>query len=199
MGSRLSVAVATSPREDWADLIALAAGGDREAFARLFDATSPYVNGLARRILGDPSAVEEVVMEVFVQVWQQAGRYDPTRGTPLSWLLNLTRSRAIDRLRARSMRERELEEPFEDDAIDPNGTDPAEHAVLAERRRRVRDALAHLSKEERGVVELAYFGGRSHSEIALELGLPLGTVKTRLRLALLRLERHLLPRTGASR
>lgn len=199
MGVGLSVAVATVPREDWAELIELTAGGDREAFARLFDATSPYVNGLAVRIVGDASAAEEVVMEVYVQVWQQAGRYDAARGAPLSWMLNIARSRAIDRLRARSTREREIEESLEEEPLDPGASDPAEHALLAERRRRVREALAQLSKEERGVVELAYFHGRSHSEIAVALGLPLGTVKTRLRLALLRLERHLAVRGGGLR
>ena len=196
MGSSLSLAVATSPREDWAELIERTAAGDRDAFARLFDATSPYVNGLVRRILSDPEASEEVVMEVYVQVWQQAQRYDAGRGAPLAWLLNLTRSRAIDRLRARSMRERDLEEPLETDPADLDGTtDPVEHAVLAQRRRRVRAALENLSREERSVVELAYFGGYSHTEIAGALGLPLGTVKTRLRLALLRLERALVQKT----
>lgn len=199
MGSSLSAAVATSPRDDWAELIERTASGDRESFARLFDATSPYVNGLARRILSDREASEEVVMEVYVQVWQQAERYDANRGAPLTWLLNLTRSRAIDRLRARSTREREVEEPLEDDPVDLEGRgDPLEHALLSERRRRVRDALDHLSRDERSVVELAYFGGRSHTEIAIELGMPLGTVKTRLRLALLRLER-LLVQKGAVR
>ena len=199
MGSSLSAAVATSPRADWAELIERSAAGDREAFARLFDATSPYVNGLARRILSDRGAAEEVVMEVYVQVWQQAARFDARRGAPLTWLLNLTRSRSIDRLRARSTREREVEEPLEDDPIDLEGRgDPLEHVLLAERGRKVREALDHLSRDERRVVELAYFGGRSHTEIAIDLGLPLGTVKTRLRLALLRLERFLLQK-GAAR
>jgi RNA polymerase sigma-70 factor (ECF subfamily) len=195
MGASLSGAVATSSREDWAELIEQTAAGDRESFARLFDATSPYVNGLARRILVDREAAEEVVMEVYVQAWQQSGRYQRSRGAPLSWLLNLTRSRAIDRVRARASRERGIEETLEEEPIDLDETaDPAEHALLAERRRRVRDALARLSREERRVVELAYFGGRSHTEIAAELGLPLGTVKTRIRLALLRLQRILLQR-----
>jgi RNA polymerase sigma-70 factor, ECF subfamily len=198
MGSSLSAAVSTSPREDWAVLIERTATGDRDAFARLFDATSPYVNGLARRILSDRESSEEVVMEVYVQVWQRAARYDAGRGAPLTWLLNLTRSRAIDRLRARSTRERELEDPFEEEPADLESRgDPLEHALLAERRRKVREALERLSRDERNVVELAYFGGRSHTEIALELGLPLGTVKTRLRLALLRLERALLQKAVA--
>jgi RNA polymerase sigma-70 factor (ECF subfamily) len=199
MGASLSAAVATPPREDWADLIEQTARGDRDSFARLFDATAPYVNGLARRILADREAAEEVVMEVYVQAWQQSGRYQRSRGAPLSWLLNLTRSRSIDRLRARASREREVEDPLEEEPVDLGETaDPEEHALLAERRRRVRDALEHLSTEERRVVALAYFKGRSHTEIAAELGLPLGTVKTRIRLALLRLERALLQR-GAPR
>jgi RNA polymerase sigma-70 factor (ECF subfamily) len=194
----LSVAVSTSAREDWADLIARTAAGDREAFARLFDATSPYVNGLARRIVADREAADEVVLEVYVQAWQRSGRYERSRGTPLSWLLNLTRSRAIDRLRARSSREREREEALEEEPIDSGeAVDPAEHVLIAERRRRVRDALAHLSADERRVLELAYFRGQSHTEIAAALGLPLGTVKTRIRLGLLRLERALVQRGGA--
>lgn len=198
MGRSLSVAVSTSAREDWADLIARTAAGDREAFARLFDATSPYVNGLARRIVADREAADEVVLEVYVQAWQRSGRYERSRGTPLSWLLNLTRSRAIDRLRARSSREREREEALEEEPIDSGeAVDPAEHVLIAERRRRVRDALAHLSADERRVLELAYFRGQSHTEIAAALGLPLGTVKTRIRLGLLRLERALVQRGGA--
>jgi RNA polymerase sigma-70 factor, ECF subfamily len=199
MGVRLNAAVATSSREDWAELIERTAAGDRESFARLFDGTSPYVNGLARRILGDREAAEEVVMEVYVQAWQQSGRYERSRGAPLSWLLNLTRSRAIDRLRARSSRDRECEESLKEEPIDFAETaDPAEHALIAERHRRVRDALARLSTDERRALELAYFGGFSHTEIAAALGLPLGTVKTRIRLGLLRLERLLVQR-GASR
>ena len=199
MGASLSAVVAKVRQEDWTELIERSAAGDRAAFARFFDLSSAYVGGLARRIVGDRETADEVVLEVFVQVWQQAGRYAPHRGSPLAWLLNLTRSRAIDRLRTRAARERRREEPFDEESADLGGGDPAEHALLAERRRAVRDAIARLSREERGVIELAYFGGRSHTEIAAELGLPLGTVKTRLRLALLRLERHLLPRGGALR
>jgi RNA polymerase sigma-70 factor, ECF subfamily len=199
MGASLSVAVATPSREDWADLIARTAAGDRDSFARLFDATSPYVNGLARRILVDREAAEEVVMEVYVQAWQQSARYERSRGAPLSWLLNLTRSRAIDRLRARASREREVEDPLEEEPIDFDpSADPEEHFLIAERRQRVRAALERLSAEERKVIELAYFGGRSHTEIAALLELPLGTVKTRIRLGLLRLERMLVQR-GAGR
>jgi RNA polymerase sigma-70 factor (ECF subfamily) len=182
-----SLAAAISPGPDWVSLIARSADGDESALAALYDATAGLVNGLAFRILGDATAAEEVTGDVYLQVWRQAGRYDPARGAPLAWLLMLTRTRAIDRLRARraaSVVPERIAPP-----VAPSG--PEDEASVSERRRLVQGALGRLPPEQRQVIELAYFGGLSQSEIAATVGQPLGTVKTRIRLGMLRL-RHTL-------
>jgi RNA polymerase sigma-70 factor (ECF subfamily) len=170
-----------------AELIGRVAAGDQEALGRLYDMTNRRVFGLVLRILGDPTAAEEVVLDVYLQVHRQADRYDPARGAAFAWLFTIARSRAIDAMRRsrlalrrtaplESLREREGDEAAPDEA-----------AALAETRGAVLAALATLPPEQRAVVELAYYGGLSHSEIAEALAVPLGTVKTRTRLALTRL------------
>ena len=175
------------------EVIRRIAGGDQGALAQLYDSTSRQVFGLAMRILSDTGAAEEVTIEVFTQVWRQAGSYDIRRGTPSAWLLTLTRSRAIDRFRS-GAQERRRAEPLENitGVATSGGADPEFSAADAERRERVRAALDELPPEQRQVIELAYFGGLSHSEIAGELNQPLGTVKTRIRLAMNRLRETLL-------
>jgi RNA polymerase sigma-70 factor (ECF subfamily) len=174
---------ALEPRpDDLGGLIERTANGEEAALAALYDATASLVNGLALRVLGDRGSAEEVTGDVYLQVWRQAVRYDGTRGAPLAWLLTLTRSRAIDRLRTgASQRAR---------------TAPIEAALrvasaVRQRRQVVRSALTHLPAEQRRAIELAYFEGLSHSEIAATLGEPLGTVKTRVRLGMIRLRESL--------
>lgn len=171
---------------DWTALLQRLVNGDQSAMAELYDGTNTLVFGLAFRILGERAAAEDVVVEVYMQVWKQAQKYDAQRGTPLSWLLTVTRSRAIDALRARQrLRNPEpLETATEARADAP---DPEEASSLVERRRIVCRALESLSAEQRQVIELAYFSGLSHTEIAEKLGQPLGTIKTRIRSGLLRL------------
>ena len=178
-------------RNDWGDLLARIAVGDADGLAALYDAASPYVNGLALRILGDREAAEEVVVDVFTQVWRQASRYDPTRGRPATWLLRITRSRAIDRLRQLGRHQGSME-PDQDeiDSADPS-CGPAETVAAAYAHATVRTELSRLSTPERHVIELAYYRGLSQSEIAAELEVPLGTVKTRTRLAMARLRKAL--------
>jgi len=145
------------------------------------------VSGLAERILGDPGAAEEVTIDVYLQVWRSAGSYDAGRGAPLAWILTLTRSRAIDRLRALGGHRR-VTGPLETARAVPSGqAGPEEGSEDAQRRRIVQAALARLAPNQRQAIELAFFSGLSHSEIAEELGEPLGTVKTRVRLGMLRL------------
>jgi RNA polymerase sigma-70 factor (ECF subfamily) len=180
----------TSP-DAWAWHVGRAAAGDADALAQLYDGTVALVYGLALRILRDRGGAEEITEDVYMQVWRQAARYDATRGSVARWLLTLTRSRAIDRLRgAASQRERHT--PL-DEAAEVHDTAPGpEHeATEGERRNLVRAALARLSVEQREAIELAYFRGMSHSEIATRLGAPLGTVKTRIRLAMDRLRMSL--------
>lgn len=167
------------------------AEGDQEALGQLYDSTNRLVFGLIQRILGDPASAEEVTLEVYTQVWRQAPNYDPRRGTPSAWMLTIARSRAIDRLRSTEQTRRRQEPLDTVDAARATGRNPEESASEAERREVVTRALAELPDEQRQVIELAYYGGYSHSEIATKLSLPLGTVKTRTRLAMGRLRESL--------
>jgi RNA polymerase sigma-70 factor (ECF subfamily) len=171
---------------NWTALLRRIADGDQSAVAELYDGTKTLIFGLALRILGERMAAEDVVVEVYTQVWKRAQTYDAQRGTPLSWLLTMTRSRAIDALRARQ-RVRSTE-PLETAADAQADTpDPEKVSGFVERRRIVCQALDSLSVEQRQVIELAYFSDLSHAEIAEKLSQPLGTIKTRIRTGLLRL------------
>ena len=168
-------------------LIAAIAAGDRDAFGRFYDLTAPMAFGLIRRVLRDPEAAAEVLQEVFWQVWQDAPRYDPARGTPEAWLVMRAKTRAIDRLRSIRRRDRTFVAPV-DESVAQRREDPAPNpAVVAEDRGLIQTALAQLPEPQRRVIELAFFEGLTHSEIATRLGEPLGTVKTRARLGLDRL------------
>lgn len=179
--------------QEWGGLIARAARGDQHALATLYDRTSPHVYGLALKILGDQSAAEEVTLDVYTQVWRQAHTYDGQRGSPGGWLMTLARTRAIDRFRA-GFQERNRQTPLEAAEFLPDErNDPEQDSVDEERRRLVQRALAELSTEQRETISLAYFWGLSQSEIAEKLSLPLGTVKTRVRLGMMKLRELLAP------
>ena len=158
-----------------------------EAVAELYSRFSPTLLALARRILGTTADAEEVLQEVFVHVWNHADRYDAGRSSVSTWLVLLTRSRAIDRLRSRKVVERthetaHLENPPEDTS--PTGP---EAVWMDERRKMVGEELAQLPPEQRQVLEMAFYEGLTQSEIAARAGLPLGTVKTRTLLAMKKL------------
>jgi RNA polymerase sigma-70 factor (ECF subfamily) len=176
-----------------ADLIRRMARGDETALAELYDSTSNLVYSLALRILNERGSAEEVVLDIYTQVWRQAGDYDAGRGAPLAWLLTIARTRSVDRLRSGwSVRQRT--DPIESaEATPATSVDPEAAAALSERGRIVRAALDELNADQRKAIELAYFGGLSHSEIAELLGEPLGTIKTRIRLAMTRLRERLGP------
>jgi RNA polymerase sigma-70 factor (ECF subfamily) len=177
-----------------AALIRAAAQGDQQALASLYDATGRTVYGLLLRILADASAAEEVLLDVYAQVWRQAAAFSPERGTPLAWLTTIARSRALDRLR-RGRLEQQRTEPLDLTAarVAAAGASAEEEAEARETGALVRAALEALAPEQREVIELAYYGGMSHSEIAAARGLPLGTVKTRTRLGMMRLREILRP------
>src|SRR5215813_14176559 len=183
------------------DLIALVqrvATGDQSALAALYDATNRLVYGLVLRVLGDMSSAEEVLLDVYTQVWRQAGSYDASRGAPLAWLTTIARSRAIDRLRS-GWQDQRRKESLDVLGDAPAGTaSPEETAAESERQRLVREALNLLTPEQREVIELAYYSGLSHSEIAEKLKQPLGTVKTRTRLGMMKLREALAPLLGES-
>jgi RNA polymerase sigma-70 factor (ECF subfamily) len=179
--------------QDYRDLINRISSGDQEALTALYDATNRLVFGLALRILSDRSAAEEVLIEVFMQVWQQAGRYDRSRGGPLSWLLTIARSRAIDRLRSDAAH-RQFERLSEIGELQSDiESTPDRTTAESEMRRIVQSALAALSVDDRQVIELAYYSGMTQSEIATHLSLPLGTVKTRIRRGMIKLRDTLSP------
>jgi RNA polymerase sigma-70 factor (ECF subfamily) len=175
------------PLDDAGQLIARIARGDQEAFSRFYDALAPAAFRLIRRVLRDPAPAEEVLQEVFWQVWQDASQYDPGRGTPTGWLLMRAKARAIDRLRSIRRRERTFVMPVDETRAGRDLTAPEDPAVAAEGRGVVQDALARLPEPQRRVIELAFFEGLTQTEIAARLGEPLGTVKTRARLGLERL------------
>jgi len=175
-----------------AELIRGVAEGDGQALASLYDATSRAVYGLLLRILADPSSAEEVLLDVYAQVWRQAATYSPERGRPLAWLTTIARSRAIDRVR-RGRQEQQHTAPLDEAVSAASGESVDEVVRAGEVRAVVRAALERLTPEQRDVIELAYYGGMSHSEIAAARGLPLGTVKTRTRLGMMRLREMLSP------
>lgn len=182
--------------QDWVALIKKVASGDQSAVTTLYDSTSRMVFGLIVRIIGDRETAEEVLLDVFTQVWRQASSYDTNRGAPLAWLMTIARSRAIDRLRS-GKHDQQNKEPLDSIGdVSAAGASPEEATVNSERQRLVRTALDSLSPEQREVIELAYFSGLSHSEIALKLGQPLGTVKTRTRLGMIKLRDMLKPLVG---
>jgi len=180
----MAITPAATHEHQWGTLIARIASGDQSALAELYDASSAQVFGLALRVLAERTAAEDVTLEVYTQVWRQAASYDPARGTPGSWLMTVARTRAIDRFRAGYL-ERGAQAPL-DTAGDLPGTGetPEQYAAGIERQRLVQEALASLSGEQREALSLAYYWGLSQSEIADRLHIPLGTVKTRVRLGM---------------
>lgn len=196
MTSPQGIAESRTRDRDWAALIARVARGDDTALSRLYDETSRLVFGLTLRILGDGATAEEVLLDVYCQVWRQAASYDSGRGAPLAWLMTIARSRSIDRLRS-GKQHQQRSEPLDSIGDHPSATaTPEETGVISERRTMVRSALASLAPEQRQVIELAYYGGLSHSEIAAKLDQPLGTVKTRTRLGMMKLRELLGPVLG---
>ena len=166
------------------------AGGEIEALERLYDRYSSLVFSVGLRVLGDRQLAEDVTQDVFLRLWRRPWSYDPARGRFRSWLISVTRNRAIDE-RRRVVRRLRLEERGDDPAPELPAPgrfhDPQLEAVLAEERRAVREAMTRLPPPQREVIELAYFGGLTQVEIAAQTGEPLGTVKTRIRLGIQKL------------
>jgi RNA polymerase sigma-70 factor (ECF subfamily) len=166
------------------------AGGDRTAFAELYDRTSARVMGLVTRLLRDRAQSEEVTQEVYLEIWQQAPRFDANRGSGMAWVLTMTHRRAVDRIRAsQKSHERDLRIGIRDIERDFDGV--SEAVEIRVENERVKRAMSRLTPLQREAVILAYYGGYSHSEIAQMLAIPLGTVKTRLRDGMIRLRDEL--------
>ncbi|MGH3414497.1 MAG: ECF RNA polymerase sigma factor SigK, partial [Marmoricola sp.] len=169
-----------------ADLLRRCARADEAAFASLYDQVAPRLYGLVVRVVRDPAQAEEVTQEVFLEIWRAAGRFDPGRGSALSWMMTLAHRRAVDRVRAaEASARRDHAYDFGRVEREFDSTAEAVHDRLSAQR--VRRALDSLTHAQRNALELAYFGGYTHREVAQLLDLPLGTAKTRIRDGLIRL------------
>jgi RNA polymerase sigma-70 factor (ECF subfamily) len=171
------------------ELLAQVADGDRRAFSALYDRYAPRLLGLIVRILGIRCEAEDVLQDTFLQVWSSAGRFDPAKAPADVWLMLLARSRALDRLRRRK--------PVADGWVERAAVDdPPAEAGRKEEACRAHAAVCNLPPHQRQAVELAFFQGLTHEEIAARLNAPLGTVKTRIRQGLIRLRAHMIPPTA---
>jgi len=183
---------------NWVATIRRIAEGDQGALGDFYDATSPLVLGLIRRIVEDLPTAEEITLDVYMQVWRLAGTYAQEKGAPMTWLLMLARSRAIDHLRSRARRSRDFERPIEaafaHSHPDPN---PETAAISGSRQRAIQKVLADLAPEQLEVLQLAFFEGLSQSEIAGKTGIPLGTIKSRIRTGMMRMRELLEPQVGS--
>jgi RNA polymerase sigma-70 factor (ECF subfamily) len=175
-----------------AELLRRIAAQDRDALSEFYDQTSRPLFYIACRMLGNPADAEEVIQDVFVQIWTKAGMFDAEKGQPFHWVLTLTRNRCIDGLRARQRRSRFVVdtsgEPELDQAAEPAPADPPlmenENAVI-------QSVVNNLPKDQRQAIEMAFFGGLTHQEIAESLNEPLGTIKARIRRGMLKLRDEL--------
>ncbi len=174
--------------EAQAQLLQRIAARDLAALEEFYDQTSTSLFSVALRILGEAAEAEEVIQDVFVQIWEKATSFDATLGSSFHWALSITRHRAIDRLRARQRRARLVDDLQKAAGESESATTSAATAVLgSDDAANIRSALADLPREQRQAIEMAFFGGKTHQEIAQELGEPIGTIKARIRRGMLKL------------
>ncbi|MET4781245.1 sigma-70 family RNA polymerase sigma factor [Glaciihabitans sp. UYNi722] len=172
------------------ELLGRIAEGDQVAFGLLYDEISPRVLGLIRRLLVDHAQSEEVTQEVFLEIWQSATRYEPSKGGASTWILTMAHRRAVDRIRSsQSSRDRDVKIGIRDYVSDYDNV--SETVEITIEHERVKEAMSQLTELQRQAVTLAYYGGYSHSEVATLLSVPIGTVKTRLRDGMIRLRDEL--------
>ena len=181
------------PAESDRALVAAMVARDADAVARLYDRHVARLLGVAYRILGETGEAEEVVQEVFLYAWRAASSYDPFRGSVLAWLVVATRSRAIDRIRTRRSAVPSDERGRDPLAGLPAADDVEETTASRQWEKVCRGAVAELPEEQRRALELAFFEGLTHPEIAARTATPLGTVKTRIRLGLMKLRERVRP------
>ena len=174
--------------EAQAQLLRRMAAQDRDALAEFYDQVAGVLFSTSFRILGDAHEAEEVMQDVFVQIWDKAALFDSALGAPLHWALSITRNRSIDRLRSRQRRSRlinELEQEFAGKSLPDSTSTSAD--LITEELAAVRAAVTNLPFEQKQAIEMAFFGGMTHNEIAEALKQPLGTIKARIRRGMLKL------------
>lgn len=171
-----------------AELISRISSGDEAAFAALYDRYSPGLYSLVLKIVRDEKESEDVLQEGFSHIWRRAATYDPARSSAFTWAVMILRNKAIDRLRARQRQQRTVERATEEFSYSLDGAEAAsEEADRREEGARVRTALQQIPDDQKKAVELAFFGGLTHEQIAEKLNAPLGTIKARIRRGLLKL------------
>ncbi len=172
------------------ELLARVAQGDQKAFSALYDEVAPRVFGLVRRLLVDHAQSEEVTQEIFLEIWTNAGRYEPSKGGATTWILTMAHRRAVDRIRAsQAGRDRDVKIGIRDYVAEYDHVESTVEVTIEHER--VKQAMSQLTELQRQAVSLAYYGGYSHSEVATMLKVPIGTVKTRLRDGMIRLRDEL--------
>lgn len=184
------VQTASVPDED-RQIVRRIAQGEQSALSELYDRFAGLLLALARRVLHNDQDAEEILQEVFLQVWNQAGRYDPERSSVSTWLVLITRSRSIDRLRSRQVKDRTLQNLKQENPERHTSPEGPGSVLWAQRRQRLRHEMQDLPLEQRQILQLAFFKGMTQSEIATSTGIPLGTVKTRTLLAMKKLRKAL--------
>jgi RNA polymerase sigma-70 factor (ECF subfamily) len=189
-GTSADSAAGSDPQRE---LIQRVGRGDQDAFAELYDATAPLVHGVVLKVVRDLSHTEEVVQEVFVELWRVAPRFDPSKGSVASWVATIAHRRAVDRVRSEQASRNRVEKELT--KIEPATDVVSETVVEVDQadfeRRRVRRALERLTAMQRQALELAYFGGYTYREVAVLLDVPEGTIKTRIRDGMIRLRDEL--------
>lgn len=183
-----------SVNSDQEGLLSRVASGDATALEALYDRHSPTLYGLLLRILAVPEDAQEVLQEVYLQIWNRASMFDGTRGSEIAWMISIARSRGIDRLRSRRLRGERETDAGREISIRPANVDTKtsmENAIASQESQAVRSALSELPAAQRIALELAYFEGLSQSEISARLSEPLGTVKTRMQLGMKKLRERL--------
>lgn len=189
--SKENLSKLSEAERDLAMLISKIARGCESALKKLYANTISQVYGLAYKILSNKPDADEVAMDVFKQIWNKAPDYEPGRGSPSAWLITVTRSRAIDKIRSDTKR-RTTNEPLLTDTVDNNPL-PDESTLVREKRDRIERALSELTPKQRESIELAYFKGLSQSEISKQMNEPLGTIKSWMRSGMLKLKEILIP------
>tara|TARA_Y100001935_G_scaffold105768_1_gene87743 strand:- start:115879 stop:116424 length:546 start_codon:yes stop_codon:yes gene_type:complete len=169
------------------------AAQEPDALEELYDHYNRLLFGILVSILHKKEESEDMLQEVFTNIWERADQFDPSRGTPYTWIVSLTRNKAIDRLRSKVYKEQQKQSINldDEDVYNPlfsNENNPLENTILSDRAERVYKALGQLSEKQRSVIQVAYFGGLTQSEISEKYDIPLGTVKTRMRDGMLKLK-----------